>query len=399
MRTPVTIAAACVLAAGACIALGAQATGGAQMPDARRMSGIPLPVADLAPGTVTVRVVRGSITNVVADQPVELSGGASPLVQKTNVAGRAEFSGLTPGTRVKAATTLDGERIESQEFEVPRSGGIRIALVAAGAGGAAAAPVRDGGVVFGDQSRFVFELGDEALSVFYVLQIVNSAEGPVRTAVPLVFDLPKAAQGAGMLEGSSPQAKVAGTRVTVAGPFAPGTTLVQLGYSLPYSGGDVTLQQKLPTALDHVAVVAEKGAAGMRLQSPQFSDQREMPVEGQTYIVGKGPLLRAGGTLTFNFTGLPHQPVWPRNVALALALAVLAGGAWGMLRRAAPTAGEEARRRALQNRRDRLFTELTSLEAQHRDGTLDPAGYADRRRTLVEGLERVYAEMDEEAAA
>ena len=32
----------------------------AQMPDARQMSGVPLPVPDLAPGTVTVRVVRGN---------------------------------------------------------------------------------------------------------------------------------------------------------------------------------------------------------------------------------------------------------------------------------------------------------------------------------------------------
>src|SRR3954453_15309779 len=102
----------------------------AQMPDARQMSGIPLPVADLSPGTVTVRVVRGTITNVVAGQAVELPGGSSPLSSKTNDSGRAEFSGLQPGTRLKASTTVDGVRIESQEFAVPATGGIRIALVA-----------------------------------------------------------------------------------------------------------------------------------------------------------------------------------------------------------------------------------------------------------------------------
>ena len=46
------------------------------MPDAKQMSGIPLPVSDLAVGTVTVRVVRGSMVNPVIDQPVELSGGS-----------------------------------------------------------------------------------------------------------------------------------------------------------------------------------------------------------------------------------------------------------------------------------------------------------------------------------
>src|SRR5689334_8831466 len=70
----------------------------AQMPDARQMSGVPLPVSDLAPGTVTVRVVRGAITNVIPGQVVELSGGSSTLSAKTNDAGRAEFTGLQPGT-------------------------------------------------------------------------------------------------------------------------------------------------------------------------------------------------------------------------------------------------------------------------------------------------------------
>lgn len=384
-----------------CAAFAVPATMRAQgMPDPRQMSGRPLPVADLPPGTVTVRVVKGSMTNVVVDQPVELFTGASSVTQKTNASGRAEFSGLAPGTTVKAVTTVNGERIESEAFKVPASGGTRVALVAglADPGFGSSPGAQDGIVVLGNQSRIVFELGDEALNVFYVFQIVNSASGAIRTPAPLVFDLPEAAQGAGLLEGSSPQGKIAGTRVTVTGPFAPGNTLVQFAYSLPYRGGDVTVRQKLPASLDHVAVVAEK-SPDMRLQSPQFAEQRDMPVEGQMYVVGKGPALKAGDTLTFNFTGLPHPPVWPRNVALALALLVLAGGAWGMLRGAGPTAAEDARRRALQARRDRLFAELTTVEAQHRDGTLDTADYADRRRTLVASLERVYAEMDEEAAA
>src|SRR5437773_5795090 len=103
---------------------------GPQMPDARQMSGVPLPVADLAPGTVTVRVVRGAMTNAIVGQLVELTGGPSTLSAKTNDAGRAEFNGLQPGTRVKASATVNGEHLESQEFVVPASGGTRLALVA-----------------------------------------------------------------------------------------------------------------------------------------------------------------------------------------------------------------------------------------------------------------------------
>ena len=109
-------------------ALGAQATTtpGAQMPDAKQMSGVPLPVSDLPTGTVTVRVVRGSMANVIPDQAVELTGGPSPRSAKTNESGRAEFTGLAPGTRVKASTIVNGERLESQEFAVAPSGGIRV---------------------------------------------------------------------------------------------------------------------------------------------------------------------------------------------------------------------------------------------------------------------------------
>ena len=122
------------LAALFAVALGPGATPlhaqGAQMPDPKQMSGRPLPVADLPVGTVTVRVVRGSMANVIPDQPVELSGPPSVLTAKTNEQGRAEFPGLRPGTTVRATTTVNGERLQSQPFTVPASGGIRVALVA-----------------------------------------------------------------------------------------------------------------------------------------------------------------------------------------------------------------------------------------------------------------------------
>ena len=60
-------------------------------------------------------------------------------------------------------------------------------------------------------------------------------------------------------------------------------------------------------------------------------------------------------------------------------------------------AADRARER-LEQRRERLFAELTSLEQQHRAGALEPARYAERRAELVTALERVYAEIDRRAA-
>ncbi len=373
------------------------------MPDAKQMSGLPLPVGDVPIGTVSVRLIKGALTNPLAGQTVELEG-ASPMKVVTNEQGRAEFSNLPPGARVKAVVVVAGERLESQEFQVPRTGGIRVMLVASDPEAAKQAevqrkaPAQPGTVVLGDQSRFVFEFNDDGLSVFNILQIVNSAATPVQPAEPLVFELPADAQGAAMLEESSPQAALAGRRVTVNGPFAPGMTLVQFAYSLNYSGDTLTVRQRLPAAMTQLTVLAQK-VGDTHLTSPQMAEHREMAAEGQAYIVGQGPALKAGDEVRFDFTGLPHTTTWPRNVALAAAVVILLAGAWGSMRGGSVSAGSSDRRKKLEARRERLFAELTSVEEQHRAGGLDAHRYAAQRRDLVTALERIYAELDEEAAA
>jgi hypothetical protein len=240
-------------------------------------------------------------------------------------------------------------------------------------------------------------MGEDGLNVFALLDIVNAARVPVQPPQPLVFDLPETAQGPGILQGSTPQAVLAGKRVTVNGPFPPGSTVVQFGYSLAIPGASLTVDQKLPLALNQVSVMAQK-VGGMELHSPQIAEHRDMPLQGQTFIVAKGPAVAAGQTVSFTLSGLPHKAVWPRNLALALAVVILAAGVWGSTR-AGKSAPDDERRRRLEARRDRLFGELTSIEEQHRQESIDPERYAARRAELVAALERLYAEMDGEAAA
>lgn len=377
-----------------------QAAGG-QMPDPKQMSGIPLPVPDVPDGTVTVRVIRGQLTNPLPGQTVELTGAGAPKTAQTDDAGRATFSGLPAGARVKAAVTVAGERIESQEFTVAPSGGTRLMLVATDAAAEekaaaerklAAEPAVPGAVVIGDQSRFVLEIGDDALNVFHIFQIVNTEKRPVQTGAPIVFELPANAGAAGMLEGSTPNAVAAGNRVTVNGPFAPGNTVVQFAYSIPLGPSEITVAQKLPLQMTQLAVIVQKVGA-MQLASPQVAQRREMPAEGQTFIVGQGGAVKAGDTVTLTLTGLPSRPSWPKKVALALSAMILAGGAWGAFRGgAAPD--ERARRARLHAERDRLFSELAALEAERRKGTVDPQGYASRRGALVGEFEDLYAGLE-----
>jgi hypothetical protein len=381
--------------------------GGIQMPDPRQMSGVPLPVGDLQPGTISVRLIRGALDKPLAGQTVTITGGPQPATGTTNEMGRAEFGGLTVGTRIKASAVIDGERLESQEFAVPPTGGVRLMLVATDPQTAArvdeddklaAGPAQPGIVVLGDQTRFVFEMGDDGLNAFNIVQIVNTARSPVQPPQPVVFEIPQEGEGASILEGSSPQATAQGKRIIVAGPFAPGTTLVQFAYSLPYSSDRFTIQQSLPAALTQLTVLAQK-IGDMHLTSPQMPQHREMQADGRTYIVGVGPGLKAGDVLTLEFTGLPHGPKWPRNIALGLAVAILVAGAWAALRPRAASRGAVERREKLEARRERLFNELVTLEEQHRAGDIDADRFDRKRRELIVALERIYAELDEEAAA
>jgi len=380
-----------------------QAPALAQMPDVRQMSGTPLPVADLSPGTVTARVIKGALSNPIEGQTVELTGAGDTKTAKTDASGRATFTGLTPGMRVKLKTTVGAESIASQEFQVPAAGGIRVMLVATDpasaqqaveAGRLAKEPPVAGSVTFGQESRFVVEMGDDALNVFNILQIVNAGQRPVQTN-PLVFDLPDGAVGVGLMEGSPSSAVAAGSKVTVSGPFAPGATMLQFAYSIPLGRDTITIEQKLPAAMPQLAVVVQK-LGEMQLVSPQVTQRREMPAEGHTYIVGQGGGLKAGDTVSLTLSGLPSRPSWPPVLAVTVAVAILAWGAWSATSRG--HGGEPGARRTLQGRRDKLFAELASLETQRRKGTLDAAAYATRRESLVTALEDLYRGLDREVA-
>jgi hypothetical protein len=228
------------------------------------------------------------------------------------------------------------------------------------------------------------------------MQIVNTAKRAVQTDAPLVFELPSNAQGAGMLQGSAPNAVAAGNRVTVTGPFAPGDTLVQFAYSIPLGAETIAIAQRMPAQLTQFSVVAQKIGA-MRLVSPQIAQQRDMTSEGQAYIVGQGGAVKAGDTVSLTLSGLPHRSSWPMQVTLLVAAVILAGGAWGALRNR-ETPKQATRRGQLQARREKLFAELAALEAQRRKGSVDGKVHAARREALVTALEEVYAGIEREVA-
>jgi hypothetical protein len=329
--------AALVVALTASLSVSAQVN----MPNPSQISGVPLPAQDLPAGSVSVRVIRGGFDKNVPDQPVVFTIDGTKKVVKTDAQGRAQVDKIKTGAIVTASTNIDGSTLTSQQVTIAASG-IRFVLVAIDPEAAkraeedkrlAAGPAIKGSVVFGPESRVVIEPGDEIITIFYVLDIVNSARTPVDIGGPLVVHLPTGARAAGVVEGSTPQAKINGPKLTVLGPFAPGTTSVQMGYELPTGSDSTKIVQMWPVAMPQSSIVLQR-TGSEDLVSPQVSQKNETTSNGQRVVFGRLAAVPAGGAMTVEVTGLAHHSRVPRNIALTLVVGLMALGLREGFRRA-----------------------------------------------------------------
>lgn len=369
------------------------------MPDASQLSGVPLPAPELAVGTISVRLVRERMGNNVTGHDVSVTASGRTQTAVTDAQGRAEFGGFAPGTTVVASATVDGEMLVSEELLVPERGGVRVALVAgvaeaaarerAAAEAAAREPARQGVVVLGGQSRVIIEFQNDVLTVFYLLDITNNARTPIDPGQPLDIVLPSVATNPSLMEGSSRQATLRDNTVRIAGPFAPGVTNIQIGYSVPDHPADWTLRQRWPAAFEQMFVAAEK-VGDMRLVSELLPAQDVVTSDsGKVFLLASGGRLAADEEMVLTLADMPAHDMRPRWLAVGLALVMLAVGLLVAFR---PARAPE--RASLESERARLMRELVAIEERRRAGT-PKARDAERRPALVADLERVLAGLDE----
>lgn len=101
-----------------------------------RAAGSPLRDGALPPGMLTVRVVRGAFANNLAGLEVTADlGGGKTQAARTGADGRAQFAHLPVGSRVRVTTTVDGETLASETFDMPAESGVRVLLVTGDEGG------------------------------------------------------------------------------------------------------------------------------------------------------------------------------------------------------------------------------------------------------------------------
>jgi len=261
--------------------------------------------------------------------------------------------------------------------------------------GAAAPSVAtvSGQVRLSENSRIVFEPGDEMTTVYYILEIVNSGSSPVNPAPPFALDMPKAAQFTTLLEGSTPLARSKGAHVTLAGAIPPGTTTLRVAYELPTDTGTLDVSQTFPAALDRLMVLVRK-QGDVKMASPQIERQQEFPSDGETIIGGMVGAVAAGQPIAVSLSDLPHHSAVPRYTTLSLAAAVVLVGIWAGTRREDASAQEASRKRLLA-RREKLFGDLVKVERDQRSGRGDSTRLAARREELIASLEHIYGALDD----
>ncbi len=97
--------------------------------------GQPLPDSSLRDGTITVRIIAGDRSQPVTGAEITLTlaapnGQGTPEEKRarTDAEGRAQFTDIAMGTLVKASIPGEAQPIESSQFPMPQSGGIRLML-------------------------------------------------------------------------------------------------------------------------------------------------------------------------------------------------------------------------------------------------------------------------------
>ena len=104
------------------------------MIDPAQMSGIPRPDPSVPSATVTVRLIRGELTNRLVGVDAQLvdlqNKDAAPRSVKTDAEGRATFAALPPGN-YEARAVIDSETLSSQPIAVQPAPvpGVRVMLV------------------------------------------------------------------------------------------------------------------------------------------------------------------------------------------------------------------------------------------------------------------------------
>ncbi|HEY4188716.1 MAG TPA: Ig-like domain-containing protein [Polyangia bacterium] len=367
-------------------------------------------------GTIDVLALDDA-GNPIAKQTIELgkvvSGqGVQVTEQVTGTDGKARFTQVSAGAPadgaggasggVAAAVVMarNGLRLGTDGFQVPSTGaGISVELHTL-------QKTADSSVITaGPGGRVILQLREDGLGFIETLPLENHSDklfdpGPGGVEIPL----PSEAVGAEGAEGDHKIEVRKGLGIAVHGPIPPRRPEAQdpsrkspdevtFGFLLPSNGATRDFVQKFPTGLGEFTFVTDQ-LPGLVIESGQISGRQSRELQGKKYWLMRGEAIPPGGVLRFTVRGLPATDNTGRIISGVLAL-LLVGGAivFGRRRPSAAAAKELSERERLVQRRDRLFTDLVTVEGRRASDVVAVPATKVERDDLVRKLEGVYREL------
>ena len=315
----------------------------------------------------------------------------------TKADGVARFVGIgvgKPNGEVGAAVVmqLGTLRLGTEAFGIPAEGGIKVEL---------RVPARTSNpsvITIGTGGRVILQLRDDALGFIETLPLENTSEkifdpgpGGVEIRLPTEFINAEAAEGPHKIEirkgiGVAVHGVIGPRRAPSTDPNHKSPDEVTFGFVLPLTGSSRDFEQRFPNGLGEFTFISDQ-LAGMTVDSAQITGQQERAVGAKKYWLMRGEPVPPGGTLRFTVRGLPAPDNTGRIVAAVLTLSLIAAAfVFGRSGGSGQKQGEATERERLVQRREKLFTELVTLE--DRD-----VGQRSGRGELVQKLESIYREL------
>ncbi len=356
---------------------------------------------ELAAGILDIRVMDAE-GKPLGNQMVRVAqmakdGAVKAFEATTNATGTARLTDLPTGEEFGfvAVTELGGIRVGSRPFRMSAASGMRALLeplkstkdtskLQTASPSYIVMEYREGGVVV-QENLTVHNAGDA---------LYDPNPGSLR------FDLPTGfVQAQAMAEGT-PLELEPGVAMMMRARIMPtagsrAETAARFAFLMPTdSDAALVFTQKFPISLTETLLLVPEGPMGkleVKGAGIEYVDARKMETGVMVHRY-KMPDLKAGQPITFTVSGYPIlSRTGHRVTAILVAILVLFAIA-GTLTIRKRTNETVAQRNDLEKRREKLFSELQTIEEQRLSGRDDPA-MMDRRQDMVAKLESIYKEL------
>lgn len=261
--------------------------------------------------------------------------------------------------------------------------------------GAASRPATTGPIgkvgpeVLRAQATFILEIDEKKLRAQESWQIQNPSNGAV-PASALVFGLGNGTSKVALDENTPGfELREGDDSVRASQDLGPGMAGFGAAYFIEKTGGSVTLNRTFPVMTQGRIILPSLD--GVRLETSMPTSMRTRELDGIVWQIYE--YTDVVGPVRLTLTGLPTPATWPRDLMLVLCGLAVVWMVVSLLRTPKLTPAPITVASA-ETRREQLLRAIELLEQDRRDGVLDGARFANRRKALLAELAQVLAELE-----